>query len=74
MPEDPLTPRRSEELRQTSGRNLAVLALATSLVIGIQLGAIPWRYRKQLWQLQGALVGVVVGFVAGRLARRDRAA
>ncbi len=71
MPEDPLTPRRSEELRRTGGRNLAVLALAASLVMGIQLGAIPWRYRKQLWQLQGALVGVVAGFVAGRLAHRE---
>ena len=30
------------------------IGLALAVVIGIQLGGIPWRYRKQLWQLQGA--------------------
>lgn len=74
MPEEPLTPRKRGELRQAGGRNLALLALAAALVVGIQVGAIPWRYRKQLWQLQGALVGVVVGFVAGRLSRSEDSA
>lgn len=74
MPEDPLTPRKRGELRQAGGRSLALLALAAALVVGIQVGAIPWRYRKQLWQLQGALVGVVVGFVAGRLTRSEDSA
>jgi uncharacterized membrane-anchored protein YhcB (DUF1043 family) len=74
MPEDPLTPRKRGELRQAGGRSLALLALAAALVVGIQVGAIPWRYRKQLWQLQGAVVGVVVGFVAGRLSRSEDSA
>ena len=74
MPEDPLTPHKRGELRQAGGRSLSVLTLAGALVVGIQVGAIPWRYRKQLWQLQGALVGVVVGFVAGRLSRSDDSA
>jgi uncharacterized membrane-anchored protein YhcB (DUF1043 family) len=74
MPEDPLTPGKRGELRPAGGRSPALLALAVALVVGIQVGAIPWRYRKQLWQLQGALVGVVVGFVAGRLSRYDDSA
>ena len=74
MPEDPITPRRRGELHQVGGRSLALLALAAAVVLGIQLGAIPWRYRKQLWQLQGALVGVVVGFVVGRLSRSEDSA
>lgn len=51
------------------GSTLAVLSLAAAFVIGLQLGAIPWRYRKQIWQLQGGLVGVVVGYVVGRWSR-----
>ena len=39
------------------------------MIVGIQLGALPYRYRKQLWQLQGAAVGVVVGYVIGRFSR-----
>lgn len=68
MPQDPITPRSRGGLLQASGRNLALLALGAALVAGIQLGALPWRYRKQIWQLQGALVGLVAGFVAGRLS------
>lgn len=74
MPEEPITPRRRRELRQAGGRSLGLLALAAAVVLGIQLGTIPWRYRKQLWQLQGALVGVVVGFVVGRLSRSEDSA
>ena len=43
----------------------AVISLA--VVIGIQLGGIPWRFRRQMWQLQGALMGAALGFVTGRL-------
>lgn len=74
MPEEPITPRRRRELRQAGGRSLGLLALAAAVVLGIQLGTIPWRYRKQFWQLQGALVGVVVGFVVGRLSRSEDSA
>jgi hypothetical protein len=42
------------------------IGLALAVVIGIQLGGIPWRYRKQLWQLQGAAIGAVVGYLVGR--------
>ncbi len=45
---------------------MSLLALAAVLVVGLQLGAMPWRYRKQFWQLQGALVGLVAGYVLGR--------
>jgi uncharacterized membrane-anchored protein YhcB (DUF1043 family) len=48
---------------------IPALGLAVALVIGIQLGGISWRYRKQLWQLQGAVIGIGVGYVVGRLNR-----
>ena len=48
------------------------LSLAVAVVIGIQLGALPWRYRKELWQLQGAVVGAMIGFCVGRLSRPER--
>jgi hypothetical protein len=42
--------------------------MALALMIGIQLGALPWRYRRELWQAQGAALGVVVGLAIGRLS------
>jgi len=49
---------------------LAGLGMALALLIGIQLGALPWRYRRELWQAQGAAFGVVVGLAIGRLSVR----
>jgi len=49
---------------------LAGVGMALALVIGIQLGALPWRYRRELWQAQGAALGVVVGLAIGRLSPR----
>jgi len=46
----------------------AVVAISLAVVIGIQLGGIPWRFRRQMWQLQGALMGAALGFVVGRLS------
>ena len=51
--------RRKSVLAGASG--ITAMGLALALVIGIQLGGIPWRYRKQLWQLQGAAIGALVG-------------
>jgi hypothetical protein len=42
-------------------------SLVIALVVGIQLGSIPWRYRRQIWQVQGFLLGAVAGYVLGRL-------
>lgn len=67
-----LKSRSSAPLRRRGGGGAAaVIGIALALVLGMQLGGIPWRYRKQLWQLQGALAGAVVGFVVGRLSRSD---
>lgn len=52
-----------------SGGAVALISVLVLLVVGIQLGGLPWRYRKQLWQLQGGLVGVAAGFVLGRFSR-----
>jgi FtsH-binding integral membrane protein len=49
-----------------------VLVLAVTLVVGLQLGAMPWRFRKQMWQLQGALAGGVAGLVVGYVVGRGR--
>jgi len=42
--------------------------ITLAVIIGMQLGSAPWRYRKPIWQLQGAMLGAVVGFVVGRLS------
>ena len=40
------------------------------LVVGIQLGRLPFRYRQSLWQFQGAAIGGAVGFVLGQVSAR----
>jgi hypothetical protein len=46
------------------GGGLAVV-LTLAVVVGLQLGAIPWRFRREIWQLQGALAGGLVGYLVG---------
>lgn len=48
---------------------VSLIGLLVALVVGIQLGSIPWRYRRQMYQLQGGAVGVVLGFLVGRIWR-----
>ena len=60
---------RKSVLARASG--ITAMGLALALVIGTQLGGIPWRYRKQLWQLQGAAIGALVGYLVGRLERGE---
>lgn len=48
---------------------ISLIGLLVVLVVGIQLGSIPWRYRRQMHQLQGGAVGVVLGFLVGRIWR-----
>ncbi|MFN6134626.1 MAG: hypothetical protein ACK46L_17285 [Synechococcaceae cyanobacterium] len=45
----------------------AAAGLALALLLGIQLGALHWRFRKEIWQAQGAIMGLVAGFAIGRL-------
>jgi uncharacterized membrane-anchored protein YhcB (DUF1043 family) len=52
---------------------LAGVGIAMALMIGIQLGALPWRYRRVMWQFQGAVFGLVVGLAIGRLSARRSA-
>ena len=55
-----------------SGSGLAV-TLALAVVVGLQLGALPWRFRKEIWQLQGAVAGGLVGYLVGwSVARSSR--
>jgi hypothetical protein len=68
MPNDPIEPRKSSGLRMPGGSGLAAITLALAVVIGMQIGGVPWRFRKQLWQLQGAALGAVLGYVVGRMS------
>lgn len=61
------TPRSRPQVIPGLGMGTAI-GLALVLMLGIQLGGVPWRYRKQLWQLQGALAGAVVGYLVGRFS------
>ncbi|MDM7938288.1 MAG: hypothetical protein QUV06_12630 [Cyanobium sp. CZS 48M] len=49
-----------------------LLGLSVALVVGLQLGAMPWRFRRQILQLQGALAGGLVGYVVGWSVGRSR--
>lgn len=51
-------------------RNLAVGVLLVALAVGVQLGSLPWRYRRELWQLQGFAAGALLGYGVGRLSSR----
>ena len=71
----PTPSKPSGPLRRMAGRLFnsgaaltAASVISLAVVIGVQLGGIPWRFRRQMWQLQGALMGVGVGFVLGRLS------
>ena len=68
MADGPIQPNKRGWLSGV-GSATAAVALAVALVIGMQLGGVPWRYRKQIWQLQGALVGAAVGYLMGRYLR-----
>ena len=76
-PSAPASPRLREEAGRF-GRRFGVGALVIAVVVGIQLGSIPWRFRRQIWMLQGCLLGGLVGYVVGRLSaasprdQRDR--
>ncbi len=48
----------------------SALTLIVVLIIGFQFGRIPFRYRRQLWQVQGAALGGLVGFGLGQLSAR----
>jgi len=58
------------KFRAQSVKGGLTTALLVALVVGFQLGGVPWRYRKQFWQLQGAIAGAVAGYLMGRWSRR----
>jgi hypothetical protein len=68
-------PQRSRKqaggLLRQGGLTIAI-PLLLAVIIGMQLGAIPWRYRRQIWLLQGFAAGALVGYLAGRLHRPER--
>lgn len=52
-------------------RRFGLGSLVIALLIGIQLGAIPWRYRRQIWQVQGFMLGALAGYLVGRISGRE---
>ncbi len=67
MPPDP---QHNNQIQRDLARNLGVGSLLVALVVGVQLGSLPWRYRRELWQLQGFAMGALLGYVVGRLSGR----
>ena len=53
---------------QTDGMKslLLLLVVAASIWAGVGLDRAGWKYRKQLWQFQGAATGLVAGYLLGR--------
>ena len=52
---------------------LPIPALILAVILGIQLGGLSWRYRRQIWLLQGFAVGAAAGFLTGRFSRSSGA-
>lgn len=67
----PVQAARPLPLRLPGGKAVG-LAVVIAIIVGVQLGAMPYRYRKQIWQLQGAVAGFVAGYLLGRLSRAGR--
>lgn len=65
------SPPRLRRLIQRSSSPITLgLAIGLALLVGLQLGALPWRYRREIWQIQGAVVGIAIGVVIGRYTAR----
>lgn len=52
------------------GGGALTLAISLALLVGLQLGGLPWRMRREFLRLQGALVGGLVGVLVGYAAGR----
>ena len=68
--ERPAAEKPGADLNRPSHRLGMGLAVGLSLIVGLQLGALPWRFRREIWQVQGALLGLAVGVVIGRISAR----
>jgi hypothetical protein len=52
------------------GGGVLAISLSMALLVGMQLGGLPWRMRREFLRLQGALVGGVVGLMVGYVIGR----
>ena len=69
-PPAPIAATGGADLNRRSHRLGTGLAVGLALIVGLQLGALPWRLRREIWQVQGALLGLAVGVVIGRISAR----
>tara|TARA_Y100000991_G_scaffold200369_1_gene172664 strand:+ start:272 stop:523 length:252 start_codon:yes stop_codon:yes gene_type:complete len=44
---------------------ILLLVVSASIWAGIALNRAGWKYRKQLWQFQGAATGLIAGYLLG---------
>ena len=58
------------ESKMNITKAVSFFAVVGALVLGIWIANTSWRSRKQIWQIQSALIGGSVGFVAGRLTSK----
>ncbi|MEX0588554.1 MAG: hypothetical protein WD136_04790 [Cyanobium sp.] len=70
VPPPAAPPRSARQTKQASSPIKLGLAIGLALLVGVQLGSLPWRFRREIWQIQGALVGVALGVVIGRYSAR----
>lgn len=66
----PTTGKPDRDLNRPYHRLGIGLAVGLALIVGLQFGALPWRFRREIWQVQGALLGLAVGVVIGRFSFR----
>lgn len=73
-PPPQLTPRQLPQERANSttrgglgllGGGFITVAIVMALLVGLHLGGLPWRMRRDFLRLQGALVGGLVGVLVG---------
>ena len=66
----PSKPGEAKPTKPPGGGTLVAAGLVVVLLFGIGLGGgLRWRTNRLMLQLQGAAVGLAVGFIAGRTSR-----
>lgn len=49
-------------------KGLSITGLLITLLVGIHLGGLQHRFRRDYWRMQGLLAGVLIGYVLARVS------
>ncbi len=60
----------TNESKMNITKAASFVAVVGALVLGIWIANTSWRSRKQIWQIQSALIGGSVGFIAVKLTSK----